>query len=461
MPVESQFTRSNPSTRYRELVAQCRRLHEEGEAFLKLAPEETFPGTSLFPHLARIKRLVDETRALTLLDYGCGKGRQYVAGPIRVPGEEGEWVCVAEYWSVDNIELYDPAYEPFSRVPAGQCDGVICTDVLEHCPQEDLPWIIEELFCIARSFVYANVACHPARKRLPSGENAHVTVKPPEWWRELFERVAAHHSGIKWELHTELAAEPKPARTGARGGDVVRVQLDGIDADFFAPNEMTRWRAETLYAKEPVTIEWLRALPKGAVLFDIGANVGMYSIFAALAREAKVVAFEPESQNFAILNRNIALNRMDQRIQAYCIALSDRTGPDRLYLSEQHPGMSCHSLGAEVGHDLKPRPAAFVQGAFAVRLDDWIGAGALPVPGFVKIDVDGFEHRVLRGMAQTLRDSRVASLLIELNPHIPEHVEARDWLEGLGFRWDPAQVASSARATGPFEGVAEHVFRRA
>lgn len=55
---------------------------------------------------------------------------------------------------------------------------MICTDVLEHCPEEDIPWIVDELFAFARKFVYANIACFPARKQLPSGGNAHCTVKP-------------------------------------------------------------------------------------------------------------------------------------------------------------------------------------------------------------------------------------------------------------------------------------------
>ena len=130
------------------------------------------------------------------------------------------------------------------------------------------------------------------------------------------------------------------------------------------------------------------------------------------------------------------------------------------YLSEVIAGGSCHSLGKEVGFDLKPRTAAFVQGAVALRLDDLVAAGEVPAPDYVKIDVDGFEHRVVRGMEKTLRDGKVRSLLIELNPALSEHLEMRSLLEELGFAWDAAQVARSTRVEGPFKGVAEHVFKR-
>jgi hypothetical protein len=66
---------------------------------------------------------------------------------------------------------------PFSALPEGRFDGVVCTDVLEHCPEEDLPWIVGELFGYARLFVFANVACYPAAKKLPNGENAHCTIR--------------------------------------------------------------------------------------------------------------------------------------------------------------------------------------------------------------------------------------------------------------------------------------------
>jgi FkbM family methyltransferase len=127
-----------------------------------------------------------------------------------------------------------------------------------------------------------------------------------------------------------------------------------IRVSFVAPNEMTRWRVTSFSSKEPDTVAWLDSLEPGSVLFDVGANVGMYALYAA-ARGLRVYAFEPESQNFAILNANIALNGLQDRITAYPICLSDTLKIDRLYLSDFTAGGSCHSFGAEVGFDLKPR----------------------------------------------------------------------------------------------------------
>lgn len=193
------YSRESPSPRYRELVALYRTMHLEGERFLAIPPEDTFPGASLPPQVTRIKRLIDATGATSILDYGSGKGRQYDLRDVRLP--DGRVVpSIADHWNVDYVHCFDPSYPPFSKTPEGKFDGVISTDVLEHCPEEDVPWIVDEIFGYATKFVFANVACYPARKRLPTGENAHCTILPPHWWAEVVGSVAARHADLEWEF---------------------------------------------------------------------------------------------------------------------------------------------------------------------------------------------------------------------------------------------------------------------
>jgi len=193
------YSRSNPSPRYTELQKLYRAMHEQGDNLLGVPAERTFDGRSLPPQVARIKRLIVLTGARIILDYGCGKGGQY--GPRKVVDETGgAWPGVIDYWDADEVVCYDPAYAPYSTLPEGRFDGVISTDVLEHCPEEDLPWIVGEIFGFATRFVFANVACYPARKRLPNGENAHCTIKPAEWWRAVFEEAGAGRPELKWEV---------------------------------------------------------------------------------------------------------------------------------------------------------------------------------------------------------------------------------------------------------------------
>jgi hypothetical protein len=192
------FSRANPSPRYLELQRLYWTMHAEGEKFLKIPAEETFLGMSLPPQAARVKRLVERTGAATILDYGSGKGRQYDLRNVTIGGRVFE--SIADYWDVDYVHCYDPCFPKFAALPQGKFDGVISTDVLEHCPEADLPWVLEEMFGYAECFVFANVACYPARKRLPNGENAHCTIKPSDWWARLVEGIAERHPDLEWEF---------------------------------------------------------------------------------------------------------------------------------------------------------------------------------------------------------------------------------------------------------------------
>ena len=171
-------------------------MHREGEPNLGLSPERTFAGQSLPRHIGPIKSIIDVLGSRTLLDYGSGKAQQYEV-PVRLPNGQ-EFPDVRLYWGVEQITCYDPAYEPLAQLPQGVFDGVICTDVLEHCPEQDVDWIVSELFSFACEFVYVSVACYPAKKRLPDGTNAHCTIKPPDWWQTRFDAALKTRPGLRY-----------------------------------------------------------------------------------------------------------------------------------------------------------------------------------------------------------------------------------------------------------------------
>ena len=197
------YSRQHPSERYRELMALYRQMHVEGSRIRGLPPLKIFPGESLLPQLAKIKRMIARTGASTILDYGSGKGLQYDLRDVRV-AQAGTFASVVDYWDVAGVHCYDPCYEPFSALPSGRFDGVISTDVLEHCPEHDVPWIVQEMFSYAGKFVFANIACFPARNRLPTGENAHCTIKPAAWWAQVVDDAAAKHATLLWEFWLHL-----------------------------------------------------------------------------------------------------------------------------------------------------------------------------------------------------------------------------------------------------------------
>lgn len=234
----------------------------------------------------------------------------------------------------------------------------------------------------------------------------------------------------------------------------------GVKMTFSTPNSFTLWRVQTIFEKEPWTLEWIAGFETAAILVDCGANVGMYTIWAAATRNARVYAFEPEAQNYATLNRNIVANNLADRVSAYCVGLSDTSGLSTLHLAQLQAGGSCHALGEALDFEHKPLNAVFKQGSVAATLDELVASGAIPIPDHIKIDVDGFEPKVLAGARATLAQPDVESLLIEVNQNLDDHREMVRELNAMGFLHDAEQVARAERKEGGFKGVAEHIFRR-
>ncbi|MEO8299173.1 MAG: FkbM family methyltransferase [Burkholderiales bacterium] len=405
--------------------------------------------------------LADRVGARQILDYGCGK--QTLAAALKG--------CT--------VVGYDPAI-PGLNSPPHPADVVVCTDVLEHVEPSCVDDVLDDLCRVTQKAALITVATRPAVKTLADGRNAHLTVKPFSWWRESFlsrfdivdvvEEEGNEFTLILKALHAEdidlssfrlpRTEQPSASSAAPPHPTVGVIKVGDRRLKFNTPNRMTQWRVESLFTKEPDTIAWLQRMQAGEVLVDIGANVGMYSVFGAICQGVRVFAFEPESQNYALLNANIALNDLSGRVVAYPLALSDRSGADALYLSEFSAGGSCHSFGEQVGFDLKPRGAAFAQGAFSVPLDQLVSSGAVPVPDHIKLDVDGFEHKVISGARETLSNPKVKSILVELNTHLEEHRGAIQLLESLGFQYDPKQAEGALRASGAFQGVGEFIFTR-
>ncbi|HYC38364.1 MAG TPA: FkbM family methyltransferase [Usitatibacter sp.] len=237
------------------------------------------------------------------------------------------------------------------------------------------------------------------------------------------------------------------------------VEHGGVRMRFATPNAVALWRVQTIREKEPWTLDWISRFTAGDVMLDCGANVGMYTVWAAATRGCRVLAFEPEAQNYALLNRNIQLNALGERVRAYCVGLSDVSGLSVLHLSDTRAGGANHALGEALDFQHQPLGTAFVQGCVAATIDALVDAG-MEVPAHVKIDVDGFEPRVLAGARRTLESEGVRSLLIEINQNLADHMAMVGELHALGFRHDPAQVARAERRSGAFKGLAEYVFER-
>jgi FkbM family methyltransferase len=185
-------------------------------------------------------------------------------------------------------------------------------------------------------------------------------------------------------------------------------------------------------AKEPWTVEWLRrTVGAGEVLYDIGANVGAYSLIAARKPEgpSRVVAFEASYANIAGLCANIALNDAAELITPMPVALSDTNGLSVFHLLAMAPGSARHALGV---NDLSEGPTVYPQPVLTFRLDDLIELAGLPLPNHIKLDVDGGELAVLNGAVRALSSPALQSMLVEVSVELSAAVTSR--LEECGLR---------------------------
>jgi FkbM family methyltransferase len=199
------------------------------------------------------------------------------------------------------------------------------------------------------------------------------------------------------------------------------------------PNGLTLDRARTFFEKEPETLEWIDGFKPGETLFDVGANVGLYSLYAA-ARGARVFAFEPESQNYALLNRNIFLSAQTERVTALNVALSDRDSLGRISLPRFMPGAALNNFGDSLDWKRERYSPAFTQGVVAFALDSFLERFPQAFPDHLKIDVDGAEILIVDGARRTLRDPRLKTLLVEINEELPEDLAIVERAKEAGFR---------------------------
>jgi FkbM family methyltransferase len=188
--------------------------------------------------------------------------------------------------------------------------------------------------------------------------------------------------------------------------------------------------------KEPETVEWIeRFIQPGEVVFDIGANVGAYSLVVDQATQGrcKVFAFEPSFSTFAQLNRNVLLNSSEGRVVPVQIALSDENGLVSFNYSTLSPGAALHALGESLDQLGRPFRPAFSQPVLSYRMDDFVAQFALPAPNHIKLDVDGVELKVLRGGAGILANPALRSVLVEVEPERQDFQSIQNVLVANGF----------------------------
>lgn len=206
--------------------------------------------------------------------------------------------------------------------------------------------------------------------------------------------------------------------------------------------------------REPETLAWIESFQTPCRFWDIGANIGVFSLYAGLRPGVEVSAFEPAAASYAALCRNIAANDLGARVRAYCVALSDRNQLSSLNLSGTNAGSVFNAFDSTENCFGNAIEVAFRQGMVGVSVDGARRLFGLPAPNYLKIDVDSTEERILAGASETLRDPELRSVLVEL--------EAADTARNnrLLAALEAAGLQLSLRSKAPQTDVINGIFTR-
>jgi FkbM family methyltransferase len=183
--------------------------------------------------------------------------------------------------------------------------------------------------------------------------------------------------------------------------------------------------------KEPETIKWLESnVNDTEVLFDIGANVGAYSLYAAGVLGAKVYSFEPSPSTFHLLLENVQLNKLTERIVPFNMPLSSTTDLKVFKYSTLEAGSASHS-GLENAMGATNEVS---QPVMTVTLDDLVQKYNVPAPNHMKIDVDGHELSILQGGSAVLQSKELKTIQIELSKQDNNYDTIVNMLKGFQFK---------------------------
>ena len=178
--------------------------------------------------------------------------------------------------------------------------------------------------------------------------------------------------------------------------------------NLFISNDIEGWRRSTFWEKEPETIHWIQCFDNREVFIDVGANIGIYSLYAAsIYGGMRIYSIEPQLENFQALSFNIYLNEF-KNIQAHQVGLTGYNGPGTFYTQENMAGAS--------GGQMSEHPGEYNGKGYdvpALTFDSFCKQNKIH-PSHIKIDIDGGELQVIEGMRDVLRDPCLKSILIEV-----------------------------------------------
>ena len=196
---------------------------------------------------------------------------------------------------------------------------------------------------------------------------------------------------------------------------------------FFVPNQLLEWRVDTYFSKEPETLEWIDSFQEkeNMIFWDIGANIGLYSIYNSLKHpKSTTIAFEPSSSNLRVLTRNISINNLEKNIKVVPTPLTNKKNIfQEMKEGRFVEGGALNSFGEKFDFEGKEFKPTMKYNLLGTTINYFLENSILDIPDYIKIDVDGIEHLILEGGDKFLNNKKVKSLSIEINENFKEQYD--------------------------------------
>ena len=237
-----------------------------------------------------------------------------------------------------------------------------------------------------------------------------------------------------------------------RNNNVKKI-LNNKKTIFFCPSSETKRRIDTIFTKEPETIDFINSFTetsnkdkdKDLIFFDIGSNIGLYSIYASQRIDKiKVYSFEPSFNNLSILSKNISINHLNEKIFIMPFSVTEKKENRSFFSSKFYETMDQEGGAINYFGEInkffvdssKKTERHLIYSTFGTSLDDLINEKVIPLPDMIKIDTDGQELKILRGSRNLLKNCSKLKIQIELNEKdIADFDESFKILESNGFNY--------------------------
>ena len=221
----------------------------------------------------------------------------------------------------------------------------------------------------------------------------------------------------------------------------------------------------TFFTKEPETIEWIDNFrtDRNIIFWDIGSNIGLYSIYAALKhKNIEIFSFEPSSSNLRVLSRNMSINNLQNKININQFPLTNKDKGFQLMMeSDFREGGALHSYGKNINFEGIGMNVQNNYKIYGFSINYLINNLEFQTPNYIKIDVDGLEHFILKEASRALENENLKSLLIEINENYTEQLEnVKKIMKEFNFEIIKKEQSKYIEISEPFKNSFNYIFSR-